>query len=54
MQFSTLFLGNFDLQVRKADEYLFDILITAGKKGAYKALVTPRSTHNTGVDKYRK
>ena len=32
MQFSTLFLGNADLQVRKAAEYLFDILITAGKK----------------------
>ena len=40
-QFSTLFLGNLDLQVRKADEYLFDILITAGKKALTRRWLTP-------------
>ena len=41
MQFSTLVLGNFDLQVRKADEYLFDILITAGKKALTRRWLLP-------------
>lgn len=32
LQFSTLFLGNVDFQARRPDEYLFGILISAGKK----------------------
>lgn len=41
MQFSTLFLGNLDLQVRRADEYLFGILITAGKKALTRHWLLP-------------
>ena len=41
LQFSTLFLGNVDLQVRKDDEYLFDILITAGKKALTRRWLLP-------------
>ena len=40
LQFSTLFLGNADLQVT-ADEYLFDILITAGKKALTRRWLLP-------------
>lgn len=41
MQFSTLFLGNLDLQVRRDDEYLFGILITAGKKALTRHWLLP-------------
>lgn len=54
LQFSTLFLGNVDFQARRPDEYLFGILISAGKKNRSQGVGYFLNPHNTGVDRYSK
>lgn len=41
LHFSTLFFRNVDFQARRPDEYLFGILITAGKKALIRYWLLP-------------